>query len=193
MIRLFMQANDSAFAVQKSLKSLAGCCYVLLLYMCGALALSPRLKDTVANPIFIALPAFLLEIAIVILCFLQIAKAVQYTVAAMRNEPPSAWEPERYNHVVCHFKLYMIPFFTVNCLIWLLLTIAAGPLALLVAPWGIFFTYMVLLASSSHAIAQLCVQYHKKQLPLWRFCVHVFLQLCFVADVLDYSLKKRKV
>ncbi len=91
-------------------------------------------------------------------------------------------------------KLGSIPFFIINFLVYFLLFIlfvAASRGILLFTPIPlfftvfIFFTYLIVIFTSSYGIGFLAIVKREKKINTGSFVIHILLQLCFVLDVFD--------
>ena len=92
-------------------------------------------------------------------------------------------------------KLINIPFFILNILMWTALLLASfNPFLIwlwLFVPLAVAYAYLLLLATSSYAIVHLILLCRKGKISKGKCVLHIFLQLIFVADVIDILFLRR--
>jgi len=160
---------------RKLISSFIISCYLLLIYFI--------LKEIIlinAVPNFIGVLLFSITIA------LAITNIINAIITALNKENKSLMI-NSYSKTILVFKLIMIPFFILNFIMWYM---AVGLIFLfggfLLIPIGIAFTYIILLSSSTHVIAELYVYYKNRKITFNFFIVHSILQLLYVIDIIDY-------
>lgn len=123
-------------------------CYILLIYF---------ILDEIV--LINALPNYGILFFLILTISLAIANIVNAIVTALSNNN-IILKNNRYSKTVLVFKLIMIPFFILNFVMWqtaVAIVFLFG--GFLLIPIGIAFTYILLLSSSTHVIAELYVYY----------------------------------
>jgi hypothetical protein len=86
-------------------------------------------------------------------------------------------------------KFKSIPFWIINFLVLLFLTISAvvgtKGILIFIIPISILFTYIILLGTSVFSISYIILLYKNNNILLIQLIFHVILQLCFVFDIID--------
>lgn len=134
--------------------------------------------------------SIILFLITIVLAFTNIINAIITGVKRNNRFLTRNW----YNKTMLVFKLVMIPFFILNFIIWYLFSslffLFGG---FLLIPIGLTFTYLILLSSSSHVIAEMYVYYKSGKITFNFFIIHSILQLFFVIDIIDYIYVNRVI
>lgn len=125
---------------------------------------------------------------------LPIPCAVMHIIAAVKsyktlwNNPTGQRELGRY---LLRCKCILIPFYVVNFILGLLISLAFIVVPglqiglFIVLPLFIFYTYIILLSTSCYSLVLLYALYRSKMIHRKKLVLHIILQLTFVLDVLS--------
>ncbi len=108
---------------------------------------------------------------------------------AVRLQVTSGTERATILRTVLRFKLLLAPFFLLNLLLWVLFVGATyNPFLMMLwilVPFGVFYTFSVLFATSVYSCSKLLFYARTHRLPEKTCVLHILLQLIFVADLFD--------
>lgn len=163
----------------------AGLCVYFALIILAAAAM-------IIEPMFFAVLVAQLAFPLVSVAILSIICIVDAVIMLIRSDEMYS---DRAFLLILRSKLCNTPFFILNILMWLLVVPATfNPFLMwvwLFVPLAIVYAYMLLLATSSYAIAHLIFLCRKGEISKRTCVLHIFLQLIFVVDVIDIFLLRR--
>lgn len=87
-------------------------------------------------------------------------------------------------------KLILIPYFIINFIICMLLTIGFSFVftilsTIILIPLFILFTFMTMIVTSSYNISYLINKFKQKEINIITFIMHLILQCVFICDIID--------
>lgn len=95
----------------------------------------------------------------------------------------------RTNRTILLNKLILVPFYILNFVFWLLITLATARFLffIVIVPVAAAYTYWIMLATSADSISLLYALYKNNRLTKKQFILHTVMQLIFVLDFIDYT------
>jgi len=168
-----------------------------LIHLCAGLCVYFALIAAVTaaikiEPLFFSVLVPQLAFPLVSVAVLSIICIVDAVIMLIRNDEMYS---DRTFLLILRSKLCNIPFFIVNILMWVLLLPATfNPFLMwiwLFIPLAVAYAYLLLLGTSSYAVAHLIFLCRKGQIRKRTCVLHIFLQLIFVVDVIDIFLLRR--
>lgn len=165
--------------------------YLLPIFLCFTFIFMP--KPITTDTQFPVLAYFLIAFFLLsfLLGFVNIVHAV-----AMRKNVNLRKKKINIPKIILVFKLCLVPFFMLNFILWSIFALGCYSLFMIFLwvfiPFGIAYTYILLLVTSAYSISQIIV-WNQNGILTKKQCVkYIILQLLFVIDVIAYIILYRK-